>query len=154
MLTMNLLLDTNVLIDFFAQRQPFYKDVLKLQIMQEFGDAELWCSAKSFTDIFYGISKNVASKDIQNAFLVSLEFLRICSIDGDDIKSAAFLGWTDFEDCLIDRAAQKLKADFIITQDVSGFKEARSAVKTPQEFFDWLSREHNVSYEEIGWLAD
>jgi predicted nucleic acid-binding protein len=146
---MNLLLDTNVLLDFFMQRKPFYNDTLKLQIMQEFGDAELWCSAKSFTDIFYVLNKKAASKDIQKAFLVSLEFLRICSIDGNDIKTAASLGWNDFEDCLIEVAAQKLRADFIITRDPDGFREAKTSILTPQKLFEWFSTEHGISYEEV-----
>jgi predicted nucleic acid-binding protein len=146
---MNLLLDTNVLVDFFMQRQPFYRDVIKLQVMQEFGDAELWCSAKSFSDIFYVAKKNVASEDIQKAFLVSLEFLKVCSIDGNDIKTAASLGWDDFEDCLIDVAAKKLDADFIITRDTDGFEKARTPVKTPRDLFEWLSSAHKISYEAV-----
>ena len=146
---MNLLLDTNILIDFFMQRKPFYEYTLKLQMLKEFGDGELWCSAKSFTDIFYVLNKSVSSEDIQRAFLVSLEFLRVCSIDGDDIKLAASLGWHDFEDCLIEVAAQKLKADFIITRDADGFKEGKTKAITPPLFFEWLKAEHNVSYEEI-----
>ena len=43
---MRLFLDTNVLIDLYQERHPYYEDVKKLQIMEEFGDAELWASAK------------------------------------------------------------------------------------------------------------
>jgi predicted nucleic acid-binding protein len=146
---MKLLLDTNILIDFFMQRKPFYQDTLRLQMMHEFGDGDLWCSAKSFTDIFYALNKNVDSKDIQKAFLVSLEFLKVCSIDGEDIISAASLAWDDFEDCLIDVAAQKLKADYIITRDINGFSKAKSNVMTPEQLFDWLETEHGISYQDI-----
>ena len=118
---MKLFLDTNVLIDLYQERHPYYEDVKKLQIMEEFGDAELWASAKSFTDIYYIMRKECVGADILRGFDASFEFLRICSIDGEDVKSAVRLEWIDFEDCVIEMAARKVKADFLLTRDAAGF---------------------------------
>ena len=41
---MKLFLDTNVLIDYFVQRQPFFESIRKLRIAQIFGDVELTCA--------------------------------------------------------------------------------------------------------------
>ena len=59
---MRILLDTNVLIDLYTQREPEGDTAQKLLIMKEFGDAQLWVSAKSFTDVFYVLSKSYSSK--------------------------------------------------------------------------------------------
>ena len=72
---MKLFLDTNVLIDLYQQRHPFYEDVKKLQVMEEFGDAELWASAKSFTDIFYVLRRECSSADILCGFETPLGLL-------------------------------------------------------------------------------
>lgn len=151
---MKLFLDTNVLIDLYQQRHPFYEDVKKLQVMEEFGDAELWASAKSFTDIFYVLRRECSSADILCGFEASFEFLNICSIDGSDVRDAARLAWTDFEDCLIDLAAQKVKADFLLTRDASGFAQAKTPVKRPGAFFEWVERECGLVYGDIDWWSE
>lgn len=151
---MKLFLDTNVLIDFYQERRPFYEDVKKLQVMEEFGDAELWVSAKSFTDIYYVMKRQCAGADILRGFDASFEFLNICSIDGNDVRDAARLEWPDFEDCLIELAARKVKADYLLTRDASGFSQAKTPVKRPDSFLDWVERECGFSYDDIGWWTN
>ncbi len=108
---MKLLLDTCVLIDYFGRREPFFEACNALRVAEWFGEFELWASAKSFTDVFYVLSRHVPSKDIQRAFCASASFLHVVSIDGNDIARAAQEGWEDFEDCLIAQAARKIGAD-------------------------------------------
>lgn len=144
---MKLFLDTNILIDYFARREPFVTSLVQLRIMQFFGDVELWASAKSFTDIFYVLHKQVGSDELQRAFEECASFLKICSIDGDDVVEAAKLRWPDFEDCLIDRAAQKVKADFILTRDLKGFGQSKIPRKDVQSFIAWMDKEWGVGYD-------
>lgn len=151
---MKLFLDTNVLIDLYQERHPFYEDVKRLQVMEEFGDAELWASAKSFTDIYYIMRKDCAGADILRGFDASFEFLHICSIEGEDVKNAVRLEWLDFEDCLIEMAARKVKADFLLTRDAEGFAQSKIPVKKPGAFLDWVEREHGLVYDDIDWWED
>ena len=151
---MRLFLDTNVLIDLYQERHPYYEDMKKLQIMEEFGDAELWASAKSFTDIYYIMRKECVGADILRGFDASFEFLRICSIDGEDVKSAVRLEWIDFEDCVIEMAARKVKADFLLTRDAAGFAQSKIPVKRPEAFLDWVERERGLLYGDIDWWSD
>ncbi len=106
---MKVLLDTNVLIDYFAKRDPFYKDAYRLRVMHEFGDVELWASIQSYSDIAYILRGTVDSQKLQEAFLASLSFLRVCSLSQDDLEEACRAGWDDLEDCLIEQCAKKLK---------------------------------------------
>lgn len=146
---MRALLDTNVMVDLFTGRPPEGEAAAKLQIMQILGDIELWVSAKSFTDVFYVMRKENESEDIQRAFIRSLEFLKVCAVDADDIRKAAERCWPDFEDCLIAKCAEKVKADVLLTRDKKGF--ARSSVYTcsPTAFFDRLEREYGIIYDEV-----
>lgn len=41
---MKLFLDTNALLDYYTQRQPFFEDMKKLRIAQYCGDVEFWAS--------------------------------------------------------------------------------------------------------------
>ena len=148
---MKLFLDTNVLLDLYEQRHPFYEDVKKLQIMEAMGDAELWCSAKSFTDMFHIMKPRYDSEAIQRAFENSFEFLHICGIDGSDVKGAIDLKRKDFEDCVIDIAAQKTKADYLLTRDASDFGKAKTKVMSPHAFLTHMKEDYGLTYEEMDW---
>lgn len=148
---MKVFLDTNVVIDYFGRRAPYFSALEHLSAMQEFGDAELWVSAESFSDAFYLLRKSVAPDLLQSAFVKSLEFLNVCSVGEAEVAEAAQRSWTDFEDCLIDVCAEKVKADFILTRDRDGFKRSRIASYAPDEFFNMLEHEHGVVYETLDW---
>lgn len=150
---MRILLDTNVLIDLYTRRPPDGDIAQKLLIMREFGDAELWVSAKSFTDVFYVLRKTYDSKFIQRAFDESYQWLEICSVDGSDIHLASSRTWGDFEDCLVDVCAEKIKADYLLTRDEGGFANAHTQVVSPADFFDHLQEEYGLVYDIVA-LSD
>lgn len=146
---MRLLLDTTILIDYFSRREPFFDDCVQLRAMQVFGDAELWVSAKSFTDVFYVLQKPLGYEKVQRMFTESADFLKVCSIDSADIMKASSSKWADFEDCLVHVCAEKIKADFLITRDREGFSRASIPVKSPAEFLMWVEKSKGLVYEEV-----
>lgn len=145
---MKLFLDTNLLIDYYAAREPYRELFVKLQAMQLFGDAELWASAKSFTDVFFVCKKHIPAEFLQDAFMSSQEFLNVCSINQADILEAARRKWPDFEDCLVALAAEKVQADYLITRDENGFSQSKVKAIHPRELFETLS-EQGLYYEDI-----
>lgn len=46
-------------------------------------------------------AKGVDPVDLQKAFLESLSFLQVASVDAECVKEACLRGWDDFEDCLV-----------------------------------------------------
>lgn len=146
---MKLLLDTCVLIDYFGRREPFFEACNSLRIAEWYGEFELWASAKSFTDVFYVLSRHIPAADIQQAFCASASFLHVVSIDGDDILNAAQASWDDFEDCLVYQAAKKIGADCVVTHDKGGFSRSRISTMTPDEVGTWLRRERRRAYASV-----
>lgn len=146
---MRVFLDTNVLLDLFANRPEFYGQAVRLKAMAYFGDAELWASAKSLTDIFYVMRRSFPSSDIQKLFLASREYLNLCSIEGADIYEACNRCWDDFEDCLVALAAEKVKADVLVTRDACGFADSSVPVFSPAEFTCKMEKEYGFAYDEL-----
>ena len=146
---MRVLVDTNVLIDYFGAQEQFYQDSVKLKAAAFFGDIDLWAASHSFTDVFYILNKEHKSRAIQDMFLSSKEFLNICSVAPEDIYGSAQEKWSDFEDCLIHHCALKVKAEYLITRDAQGFTHAQIPCFTPAELFEKLEKETGVSYAEI-----
>ena len=150
---MRAFLDTNVLIDLLTERPPEGAEAVKLLAMQELGDVELWASAKSFTDMFYVMREENPSEVVQQAFIDSLEYLQVGELGCEDIRAAAERKWTDFEDCLIDVCAEKIRADVLLTRDKDGFKQSRLKTASPKQMFLWLEEEMRLTYEVIDWPA-
>ena len=144
---MRVLLDTNALFDITA-RQSEYPESAMLLVPNFFGDVELWVSAKSYTDIFYVLCKNMESGAIQDAFLSGLDHLQVCSVDKDVVKEAASRKWEDFEDCIMAVCAERIGADFIATRDEKGFAQARVPAISPEELLGILS-EDGLHYERL-----
>jgi len=144
---MRVLLDTNIIIDLIAQREG-YQAIQKLLIAQHFGDIELWVSAKSYTDVFFILCKNIPSQALQEAFLTTLKHFQVCSVDGVAIEQAATKKWDDFEDCLISVSAENIGADFIVTRDKNGFTKSPVTCITPVGLIQELEQQGLV-YEEL-----
>ena len=70
---MNLLLDTNVYIDFLGRRPPFFEPACKVIAAGFFGDAKLWLPAHSANDAFYVLSRYQKAETVQRAMLESFE---------------------------------------------------------------------------------
>ena len=51
------LLDTNIVIDFLNQREPFYEQARLLMIAGRVGEFDLWISSSQVTDLIYILSE-------------------------------------------------------------------------------------------------
>lgn len=146
MIALRALLDTNIVFDMLCRR-PFDEDgLLQLKIMHAFGDVELWVSAKSYTDLFYVMRRELESPDAQSVLEESLGWLKVCSIEGNDIRTALDARWHDFEDSLVNICAEKIKADYLITRDEKGFRNATVPHGGASDFMKFVQDKTAVTY--------
>jgi len=144
----NLLLDTNVFIDYIGHKDPFFQEAERVIAAGFFGDAKLWVSAQSLNDAFYILRKYCSSDQIQDAMAAACEIITPVDLTAADTQRALSMKWTDYEDCLIAMLAEKVKADAIITRDVHGFEKSLVSAKTPSE---WLAsmKERKIIYDVV-----
>ena len=143
---MRVLLDTNIVYDMLCKRPFDEEGLFQLKIMHAFGDVELWVSSKSYTDLFYVMRRELESPDAQDALEESLNWLNVCSVEGDDVRAALKVRWHDFEDSLVNICAEKVKADYLITRDEKGFDGASVAHGNASSFMGYVFEETGVSY--------
>jgi len=114
---MNVLIDTNVILDDILDRAPLAEAARKISQLATVDMIQGYITANSLTDIFYIVSKNrneaTARKIIRNLLLV----FSVVSVDGDDCQDAIDLPMSDFEDALVVVCAEKANLDYIITND-------------------------------------
>lgn len=146
---MRLLLDTNILIDYYARRRPFFDDAVKFRVAAFFGDIELWAAAPSFADVEYVLRKAIPVPELRSMMRRSLDFLKVAAPTSADVSDALESDWPDLEDRLVSRCAERVKAERIITRDSKGFLASTVPAQSPADFFSWLEAEKGIVYDEV-----
>lgn len=120
--------------------------------MQTFGNAELWAAPQSYLDIFYALRKTRSPEALQSALAASLERINLRSTDHADMLVAYTAGWNGIKDALIGIAAKKVSADYLLTRDEEqqSFRQLGIPTLSPEAFFEFLHREHGVTFDAIG----
>lgn len=148
---MNLLLDTNVIIDYLGRKPPFFESAEKIVAAGYFGDARLWAPAQSFKDAFYVLMHYVESSQVQAAILELTNVVTPVDLTADDIIAAARLNWPDFEDCLVAVCASKVKADYLVTRDRNGFGRSMVTPISPDGWLDHMKEHERLTFASIAF---
>ena len=114
---MKVLVDTNVILDFFLSREPFVKEAKQVFEMIRSKEVSAYVSANSVTDIYYVISRRLHDDFARNAIRNILEAFAVIAVDGDGCGYALDLPMADFEDALITVCAGKVDINYIISND-------------------------------------
>ena len=146
---MNLLLDTNVIIDYMGRQKPFFENAERIIAAGYFGNATLWASVQSFKDAYFVLSHYVDSTRVQAAILKLLEVVHPVDLTGEDVTRAVKLQWDDLEDCLIAVSAAKANADCIITRDCKGLARSMTPTRTPSEWLREVREANSVTFNTI-----
>lgn len=127
-------IDTNIVIDLLAKRDPFYRAAQGLFTIGDHKEVELYISALTFANAYYSIlrhHKEVNAKKYLSKFKILVSIL---SIDDKCIELALASDFEDFEDGLQYFVALENQADVIISRNKKDFKSSRIPVMTAEEF--------------------
>lgn len=130
----NIFLDTNVLIDFFADRKPFSIEAARLFNYSFKKKINIYISSVSYNNIFY-ILRHSCTHTATIKMLTELnEWTDIIDVTKDIIKKSLKSDFKDFEDAIQYNCAKTLsKIDFIVTRDTKDFKSSSLPILTPKE---------------------
>ena len=146
------MLDTNVVIDFLQQREPFYESSRLLMALGRIGEFELWLLESQFTDLVY-ILTDGGNKSLVSSALERLRglrtFVEVHSSGPEEIDLMLASTWNDPEDALIYEAALQLQADAIITRNRSDFEGCAVKTLDCNELFSYLETSYDLAYDII-----
>lgn len=131
---MRVLVDTNIVLDFLLQREPFSQDAELLFQAIDGGEIVGYVTATTLTDIFY-ISRRYTRNIEQARQAVSeiLTAMMICPVDRVVLELAFNSGLADFEDAVQIFSAVKQGSEVIVTRDAQGFLSSPIPVLSIQE---------------------
>jgi len=137
---MDILIDTNVILDALLKRSPFAEDAYSILKLADEKKINAHIAAFAITDIYYFISKNLNHDDRIKAIKALFNILNVVSVTKQDIEKAmSFSEFTDLEDALQLQSLNKVKGDYIITRD-EGFQKISDKAISPKDFIQRISQ--------------
>jgi predicted nucleic acid-binding protein len=131
---MRVLIDTNVVLDFLQEREPFAENAARLFERVDAGEIEGFIAATTITNIYYIVRKAAGAIVAQDAITQILRDLNICVVDRNVLEQAIALNFRDFEDAVQYVCGVVYSVDAIVTRDASGFVGGDIPVMSPEEF--------------------
>jgi len=135
---MKVLLDTNVVLDAIANREPFYLDAQKIINSILDNKLEGYITANSITDIYYVSRKYLIKTDLLTTMRSLFAIFSIIDVLGTDCHKALDFPLDDYEDALIAVCGNKADINYIITRDKEFLDKTKSkftiSVISPADF--------------------
>lgn len=130
----NIFVDTNIIIDLLAKREPFYKDAQDLFTLSDKKEIQLCISSLSFANTYYSIVKHHKDIDARKYLAKFKVLVKVLPLEDKAIELALASNFNDFQDGLQYFVAMDNESDIIITRNKKDFKNSKIPVMTAGEY--------------------
>ena len=134
-----LLLDTNIIIDLLAKREPYYIDSARLFSLADKKKIRLSVLALTIANTNYILLREKKSSEAKTILRKFKLIVDILSLDDKVIGLALNDNeFEDFEDGLQYYSAIENNQDIIITRNLKDFKKSKIPVMTPEQILETI----------------
>jgi predicted nucleic acid-binding protein len=131
----SVLIDTDVLLDFYLDRKPFSDDSLQLLLKCEQKQFRAYITPVIVANTYYILRRHATHHYVVERLQLLLNTIHVLAMDQKQVLAALESKFTDFEDALqYFSAVNSNKIDAIITRNIKDFKKSALPVFTPNEF--------------------
>lgn len=132
---MNVLIDTNVIIDALTSREPWNESTEKIFIMAANHMMDMYITASSATDIYYLVRQYLHSADHAKQIMEKLySLVGILTVSGAECIDALASSSSDYEDAVVERVSVKADMDYIITRNVKDYQQGMVKAISPNDY--------------------
>ena len=136
---MRVFIDTNILIDFVANREGFSEDADKLFALGVTGAIKLMTSALSYVTTMY-VAHKYEYQNIKKTLLAVSNFVDVLDLQGNTVIEMLSSDWKDYEDAAQNATALQAESDCIVTRNRKDFSNSFLPVYTPVELLNILNQ--------------
>ena len=131
----NILIDTDVILDFFLDREPFSENAAKILSLCEKKEITGFVTPVIVSNVYYLLSQKGKQEKVIEKLKILLSLLEILIIDKNSIMVALDSDFKDFEDALQNYAAElNGKIDIIVTRNTKDYKKSELGIMNPEDF--------------------
>ena len=132
---MKVLIDTNIIIDFATNREPFAEQAQKIFELVNNSEIEGFIAAHSIPNLFYILRKSLDSNSLRLFLLGLCNLLTVVCIDETMmISGLQNISFSDFEDCLQMECARDYGAKYIVTRNIADYEKSEIKSISPSDF--------------------
>ena len=130
-----ILIDTNVLLDYLLEREPFFEDAKGIMVSCAEGKVKGCIAAHSIPNIFFILRKDYNTKERREILSTLCSIFDVEGIDKAKLLSGlANEDFTDFEDCLQMECAKSYGAYYIVTRNVADYSVSEIKAIEPKDY--------------------
>ena len=129
-------IDTNVMIDLLAHREPFYLAAKKILSLVDMGIYTAVVAPISFSTASYLLGRKLNYEDLVQVLRQFSSIVEIATIDEFTVRKSlsVFSRFKDIEDAMQHYAAVNSQCDLIITRNIKDFLVSDIPVYSPDDF--------------------
>jgi len=140
----NVFIDTNIIIDFLANREPFSEYAAKLFQLAQNNEINIYISTITINNTYYVLKQVSSHKKTLNLIAGIESLVEIIPTNQKIIQKAIKSDYKDFEDAIQYYSAKEVKSiDVIATRNTKDFKISDIPVLTPETIVKLILHEKN-----------
>ncbi len=131
---MKVLLDTNIILDVLLDRKPHSPSAAAIFSLAETGVIQGYLCATTVTTLDYLLTQALEKKESRKLLRDLIRLFEIAPVNRSVIEDSLTGNMPDFEDAVLDQAAQRAGIDVIVTRNAKDFTKAQTTVMDPYQF--------------------
>lgn len=129
------LIDTDVILDFFFDRKPFSDNAAKVLSLCESGEIKGFITSVIISNVYYLLRQTATHEKVIEKLTQLVTITDVLTTNKDVILKALNSNFTDFEDALQNYSAElNGQIDLIVTRNIKDFKNSALGVMTPGNY--------------------
>ncbi len=127
-------LDSDVILDFILNREPFSNYASDIFSLSESGKAKLYSSGLVFSNCYYILRKFTNHQKVIETLKSLTLLMDFVTINRQVVLDALHSSFKDFEDAIQNNAASAAGINILLTRNTKDYKQSELSVMTPDEY--------------------
>ncbi|MDO9137416.1 MAG: PIN domain-containing protein [Lutibacter sp.] len=135
-----ILIDTDVILDLFFDREPYSENAAKVLSLCEKKAVIGFVTPVIISNVYYLLSQKAKQEKVIQKLKILLSILEVLVIDKNAIIVALNSEFKDFEDALQNYSAElNGEIDIIITRNTKDYKKSQIGIMNPENFLKLIN---------------
>ncbi len=130
-----ILIDADVILDFFFDRKPFSIESTKIINLCEKGEIKGFVTSIILSNIAYLLQKTASQEKVISNLKMLMKFIDVTTTSKKSVLEALNSDFNDFEDALQNFSAENSEEiKVIVTRNIKDYKTSKLSIMTPETY--------------------
>jgi predicted nucleic acid-binding protein len=134
------LIDTDVILDFFFDRKPFSDNAAKVLSLCESREIKGFITSVIISNVYYLLRQTSTHEKVVEKLTQLITITEVLLTDRDVVLKALSSNFKDFEDALQNYSAElNGQIDLIVTRNIKDYKNSKLGIMTPGNYLKTIN---------------